>query len=172
MSYLPNIDAATWFALRILPRLRRALPFQLRFVIAGDHSSRQVAALARRSGVVVVGKFDDAAELYRRASLAVIPIRAGGGTRIKLLEAATYGVPMVATRFGAGGSGFRSGLELLLADSEGDFSASCARLLRDFGLASRLVARARRRVTCEFDARSCARRFLDKIDALPEPGGV
>jgi glycosyltransferase involved in cell wall biosynthesis len=165
MSYFPNIDAATWFASRILPKLRHLLPFKVRFVVAGGHPSRQVADLARREGIVVVGKFEDTAAPYRRASLAVIPIRAGGGTRIKLLEAAAYGVPMVATSFGASGCGFRSGLELLLADSEADFAHCCARLLRDPGLASRLAAAAKRRLRREFDAKTCAQRFLAKIGA-------
>ena len=93
---------------------------------------------------MVAGGFDDVAPLYRRATLAVVPIRAGGGTRIKLLESAKYGVPVVATRFGAEGTGLRSGQELLLADSELDFATSCARLLTDGGLASRLAARGSR----------------------------
>jgi polysaccharide biosynthesis protein PslH len=166
MSYLPNVDAAKWFASRILPRLRRALPFPLRFVIAGDTPPREVTDLARHPGIVVAGRFNDVASLYRRAALAVIPIRAGGGTRIKLIEAAKYGVPVVATRFGASGTGFRSGRELLLADNERDFAAACARLMADFRLASRLVAGARRGILRDFDAGSCSRRLLGTIERL------
>ena len=118
MGYLPNIDAAMWFATRIWPRLRSTVPLPLRFVIAGDGAPREVMNLGKRPGIVLAGGFDDAALLYRRAALAVVPIRAGGGTRIKLLESAKHGVPVVATRFGAEGTGFRSGRELLLADTE------------------------------------------------------
>ena len=146
MSYLPNADAAMWFALRVWPLLLGAAPFPLRFVIAGAAPPCEVVSLARRPGIVVTGSFDDVGSLYRRAVVAVVPIRAGGGTRIKLLESAKYGIPVVATRFGASGTGFRSGRELLLADNERDFAASCARLLADFRLASRLAAGARRRM--------------------------
>ena len=104
MGYLPNIDAAMWFATRIWPRVRSTLPFPSRFVMAGHGAPRELIELARQPGIVLTGDFDDAAPLYRRAALAVVPIRAGGGTRIKLLEAAKYGVPVVATRFGAEGS--------------------------------------------------------------------
>jgi polysaccharide biosynthesis protein PslH len=166
MSYLPNIDAAKWFALRILPRLRRASPFPLRFVIAGSDPSPEIARLTHYPGIVVVEDFEDVAPLYRGAALAVVPIRAGGGTRIKLIEAAKHGVPVVATRFGASGTGFRSGRELLLADNERDFAASCARLLTDFRLASRLVAGARRGVLRDFDAGSCSQRLLGTIERL------
>jgi glycosyltransferase involved in cell wall biosynthesis len=165
LGYLPNIDAALWFAKRVWPRLRAAVPFPLRFVIAGQGAPREVMDLARQSGIVVLGSFDDAAPLYRRAALAVVPIRAGGGTRIKLLESAKYGVPVVATRFGAAGTGFRSGQELLVADNERDFAACCARLLTDGELASRLRAQALRKVRHDYDARSIAAGLLGKIAA-------
>ena len=121
--------------------------------------------LARQPGIVVAGGFDQVAPLYRRAALSVIPIRAGGGTRIKLLESASHGVPVVATRFGAAGTGLRSGQELLLADNERDFAASCARLLNDGRLAARLATQALRRVRRDYDAGRCAQRLLGTIDA-------
>jgi polysaccharide biosynthesis protein PslH len=166
MSYPPNVDAAMWFASRILPKLRSAVPFPLRFVIAGGGAPREVANLARHPGIVVAGRVADVAPFYRRAALAVVPIRAGGGTRIKLMESANHRVPVVATRFGAAGTGFRSGHELLLADNEREFAASCARLLTDLGLASRLVAGARRRMRRDYDASRWAERLLDRIEHL------
>ena len=165
MSYLPNIDAALWFALRVWPKLRSAVRDPLRFIIAGPGAPREVRNLARRPGIVVAGGFDDVAPLYRRAALAVVPIRAGGGTRIKLLESAKYGVPVVATRFGAEGTGLRSGQELMLADNERDFAASCARLLVDARLSSRLAARALARVSRDFAAARSAAHLLAAIDA-------
>jgi polysaccharide biosynthesis protein PslH len=170
MSYLPNIDAVMWFALRIWPILRAAVPFPIRFVIAGLGAPRQVMDLARHPGVVVAGGFDEVRPLYRRAALAVVPVRAGGGTRVKLLESASYGVPVVATRFGAAGTGFRSGHEILLADREQDFAACCARLLTDGRLAFSLAAQARRTVRREYDPGRCAARLLGLIDAYPREG--
>jgi hypothetical protein len=72
---------------------------------------------------------------------------------------------MVATRFGAEGSGFRSGQQLLLADNERDFAAACARLLTDFTLASRLAANARAKLRRDYDAKHFAARLLRKFDA-------
>jgi glycosyltransferase involved in cell wall biosynthesis len=163
MSYLPNADAAMWFGRRVWPLLRRAAASPLRFVIAGAGPTREIASLASQPGISVTGGFDDIGALYRRAAIAVVPIRAGGGTRIKLLEAARYGIPIVATRFGASGTGLRSGQELLLADKEHDFAACCARLLTDLRLSSRLVAAARRRVLRDYDPSGSSDRLLGRI---------
>lgn len=170
MSYLPNIDAAMWFASRVWPKLRCAMPFPIRFVIAGSGAPREVTDLARQPGIVVAGAVEDVAPLYRRAALAVVPIRAGGGTRIKLLESASHGVPLVATRFGAAGTGLRSGHELLLADNERDFAKACARLLTDGKIASRLAAQALRTVNRDYNAAGCAARLLGTIDAYRNSG--
>jgi glycosyltransferase involved in cell wall biosynthesis len=166
MSYLPNIDAALWFATRIWPKLRSMVPFPIRFVIAGNGPPPEVVALARRPGIVVLGGFDDVAPLYRRAALAVVPIRAGGGTRIKLFESANHGVPVVATRFGASGTGFRSGHELLLAENEREFAASCAKVLTRGNLASQLATRALTRVRRDYNAKRLATRLLSTINAM------
>ena len=168
MSYPPNVDAAKWFVREIFPKLRDTFPFKVHFVIAGDHPTNEVSNLAGQRGVVVTGALDQIEPLYLSASLAVIPIRAGGGTRIKLLEAAAYGVPVVSTHFGATGTRFASGRELLLADNAEAFAASCVRLLRDYGLASRLVAAARRKTKRDFEASTCSRRFLATIERLSQ----
>jgi glycosyltransferase involved in cell wall biosynthesis len=165
MSYAPNIDAAKWFALKIWPLLRASVPLPLRFVIVGPGAPPDVKVLGRQPGVIIAGGRDDVAPFYRRASLAVVPIRAGGGTRIKLLEGARHGVPMVATRLGAEGTDFRGGQELLLADTERDFAASCARLLTDGKLGARLAARALAKTIRDYDARRGAARLLAAVDA-------
>jgi polysaccharide biosynthesis protein PslH len=156
--------------LRVWPKLRSIVRYPLRFVIAGPGAPREVRNLARRPGIVVAGGFEDVAPLYRQAALAVVPIRAGGGTRIKLLESAKYGVPVVATSFGAEGTGLRSGHELMLADNERDFAASCARLLVDGRLSSRLAARALARVSRDFSAARSSEHLFAAIDARCRTG--
>jgi glycosyltransferase involved in cell wall biosynthesis len=158
MGYLPNDDAALWLLDRIWPRLRRAVRGRLRLLFVGSDPSPALLRLARRQGVQVTGTVAEMAPFYRSADLAVVPIRAGGGTRIKLLEAAAYGVPIVSTRFGAGGTVFRHGHELLLADSEAGFARACADLLRHRGRAARMAARARRKALLNYNAARWARR--------------
>jgi len=166
MSYLPNIDAVMWFASRIWPRLRSSAPFPVRFVILGAGSPPEVMALARHPNVVIGGGVADIGPHYSKAALAVVPIRAGGGTRIKMLESASYGVPIVATSFGAAGTGFRSGHELLLADAERDFLEACLKLLIDRKLACRLALQARRMARRDYDRSRHAGRLLAVVGAF------
>jgi hypothetical protein len=101
----------------------------------------------------------------------VIPIRAGGGTRIKLLEAAVRGVPIVSTTLGAEGTTFRHGHELLLADSEEKFARACVSLLRRRADAHRLAARARRRVMRDYRSGYWIRRIGGLVADLATEGG-
>jgi len=85
---------------------------------------------------------DDPAPLYAAADLAVVPIRAGGGTRIKILEAFALGIPVVSTRLGAEGIEALDGVHLLLADDAPAFAAACVRLKNDPDTAAALARRA------------------------------
>jgi glycosyltransferase involved in cell wall biosynthesis len=150
MGYSPNDDAARWLLTRIWPRLLRTVTLPLRLVIAGSNPSPALIQVGRQRGVLVTGTVADVAPFYRDADIAVIPVRAGGGTRIKLLEAAGRSVPIVSTTVGAEGTTFRHGRELLLADSEEGFAQACAKLLQHRERAGRLAARARRRVLRDY----------------------
>lgn len=129
MSYGPNIDAVQYFARDILPRIRRDVPHAA-FHIVGAAPAPDVAALDG-DGVVVHGRVDDVRPFYRRAEVVVAPIRSGGGTRLKVLEAAACGKGIVSTALGAEGLPFRDGADLLIADSPGDFAAAVTALLED-----------------------------------------
>jgi glycosyltransferase involved in cell wall biosynthesis len=166
MGYPPNDDAARWMVMRVWPRLRRAVNSPLRLLIVGSNPSASLIRLGRQQNMTVTGTVPDIGKYYREADLAVIPIRAGGGTRIKLLEAAAWGVPMVSTTFGAGGTTFRHERELLVADSWEQFAHSCAALLRRRAYARSLAARARRRIMLEYDGKAWARRVVRKVAGL------
>ena len=166
MGYLPNIDAAMWFATRIWPRLRAAVPFPLRFVIAGHGAPREVMDLGKTARHRRCRRL----RRCRRRSTAALRLPScrsgqGAGRASSCSKAPSTAFRSWRHAFGAAGTGFRSGQELLLADNERDFAASCARLLTDGRLASRLVAGARRKVRRDYDAGRSAKRLLDRIDA-------
>ena len=110
--------------------------------IAGSAPSPDVVALADLPGVELVANPADLTKHYAWADLAVIPLRAGGGTRIKMLEAFAHGVPVVATHVGAEGIAVDHGDHLLLADSSESFTNACAEVMSDAALATRLSANA------------------------------
>jgi glycosyltransferase involved in cell wall biosynthesis len=166
MGYLPNDDAARWMITRVWPRLRRMINSPLRLLIVGSNPSASLIRLGRRQNVTVTGTVPDIAKYYRQADLAVIPIRGGGGTRIKLLEAATWGIPIVSTTLGAEGTTFRHGRELVLADNGQQFAHSCATLLSHPAYARSLAARARKRIMLEYDPEWWARRVVQHVSNL------
>ena len=129
MSYGPNIDAVHHFVDDILPRIRTEAPHAT-FHIVGAFPSADVTALAGE-GVVVHGRVDDVRPFHRRAEVVVVPIRAGGGTRLKVLEAAACGKAIVSTALGAEGLPLRDKRDLLIADTSGDFAAAVVTLLRE-----------------------------------------
>ena len=94
-GYQPNVDALLDFARRVMPPLR-ARAGRIRLLVAGADPPVAVRALARHPDIRVLGAVDDLAPLYRSASIAIAPMRGGGGTRIKILEAASFAVPVVA----------------------------------------------------------------------------
>jgi glycosyltransferase involved in cell wall biosynthesis len=142
LQYLPNADAARFMASEILPRVQRALP-EATLDIVGGRPPDDLAALGRRPGVQVPGFVDELQSYYRRASVLVVPLRAGSGVRQKIIEAMALGRPVVSTTLGAEGLGVRDGEHLLVADTPADFAAAVVRLCREPALVARLTGAAR-----------------------------
>lgn len=117
LGYQPNIDGAERLAGAILPRIRQSLP-DARLVLAGRYPKPAVKALTRLEGVELIENPDDVGPLLARAHLSIIPLSAGGGTRIKILEAMAWGIPVIATPLAAEGLDLAENDEILLADSD------------------------------------------------------
>jgi glycosyltransferase involved in cell wall biosynthesis len=143
LTYVPNVDAALWFAEAVLPLLRASVPdVQLRLV---GMPSAAVKRLHRPPAVTVVGRVDRMEDELARADLSIVPIRYGGGTRLKILESFAHRLPVVSTTIGAEGLEVSDGEHLLLADDPEDFAAACGRALTDVGLRRSLADAAEQR---------------------------
>lgn len=161
MRYRPNVHAATWFAERCLPRVRRAVP-EATLTIAGVRPAREVRALGRLPGVRVTGWTESMAAELNRASVAVAPMRSGAGIQNKILEAMACGLPVVTTSIGLGGPRARPGEELVVADDEESFAEAVAGLLRSPERARELGRRGREFVLAEHDWERAA----DRVDEV------
>jgi glycosyltransferase involved in cell wall biosynthesis len=135
--YHPNVQAAEFLLKQIWPRIHRTIP-AARLVIAGVCPERIPGFSTDMPGVEFPGFMDDLEALYRRSRVVCCPILAGGGTRIKIIEAAAYGRPIVATRVAAEGLEMHDGSELLLRDDPNSFAEACLRLLKDSALCERM----------------------------------
>ncbi|WP_244277709.1 glycosyltransferase [Mesorhizobium erdmanii] len=149
LGYPPNVDAAERLAASILPRIRQALP-GARLVLAGRSPKQRVRALASLSGVQLVENPQSLAPLLSAAHITIIPLKTGGGTRIKILEAMAWGVPVIATPLAAEGLDLVENDEVLLSASDEGLADMAIGLCRDAERRTRLRMRAHETVWARF----------------------
>jgi sugar transferase (PEP-CTERM/EpsH1 system associated) len=130
MDFRPNVDAVLWFARQVLPLIRRQSP-ETRFWIVGKDPHPRLDPLDEDPAVVVTGFVDDQRPYIAGAGIYVIPLRIGGGTRLKVLEAMAMSRAIVSTTLGCEGFEVESGRELVTADTPEDFAAKVVALLND-----------------------------------------
>ncbi len=165
LEYGPNVDAVTWFVREVLPRVRARHP-GARFVMAGARPREAVRALDNGADIVVAGSVPDLEPYYRRAALVVVPMRLGGGTRIKVLEALAHGKALVTTSVGAEGLSLTRGEALAIADGPEALADACVRLLGDAAARRRLGERGREEALERYEWDALLGRCLDDVLAL------
>jgi len=141
IDYHPNTDGVLYYGAEVLPRVRAAAPEAV-FTVVGKDPPASVRALAGER-VVVTGAVPDVRPWMRRAAVFVVPLRVGGGTRLKILEAMASGRAVVSTSLGCEGIETTPGEDILVADTPAAFADAVVRCLRDPALRARLGARGR-----------------------------
>lgn len=142
MDFRPNIDAVLWFAQEVLPRVWERCPTAHLYVVGQSPSSR-LDVLRAEPRITITGEVDDTRPYIAGADVYVVPLRVGGGTRLKVLEAMAMGRPIVSTRLGVEGLGLEEDREALLADVPEDFARQITALLDDRDLGRKLGEAAR-----------------------------
>lgn len=150
MDWLPNEDAVLFFCRHILPIIRAAEP-EARLSIVGRAPTPAVRKLAEDMGIVVTGRVDDVRPHVKEAAVYVVPLRIGGGTRLKIFEAMAMGKAVVSTTIGAEGLPVASGVHLLVADEPHAFARAVVSLMRDVERRRALEAAARGLVVERYD---------------------
>jgi glycosyltransferase involved in cell wall biosynthesis len=142
ITYSANLDAMQFFLASILPRIRHTRPSVV-LTITGDADQDARRRLPPQAGVILTGRLSDIRTAVGRSHVAVVPLRQGGGTRLKVLQAMAIGTPVVSTSKGIEGLGLAPGLDVLVADEPDLFAAHVTRLLEDDALHAQLAARGR-----------------------------
>jgi glycosyltransferase involved in cell wall biosynthesis len=148
MDYHANIDGVVDFGRRVWPLVHQEKP-ELIFTIVGRDPAPEVRRLAEIPGIEVTGTVEDVRPYYREALAALIPLRVGGGSRLKILEAMAAGVPVLSTRLGAEGIEARGGESIILTETNDDLRAALIELTgnderrRKLAVAGRALACAR-----------------------------
>ena len=150
MDFRPNIDGVLWFAHEVLPLIQARVP-DARFYIVGQRPHARAVALADEPGVTVTGYVDDVRPYIAQADVYVVPLRIGGGTRLKIMEAMAMSSALVSTSLGCEGFPLISGEHLMIEDSEQDFASTVASLLLNPSDRERLGLEARRFVEARYD---------------------
>ena len=162
-SYLhkPNIDAAEFLIRKIWTFVHRELS-KATLIIAGSPPDKVPSYRAGIQGVRFTGFVEDLDGLYHQSRVVCAPILSGSGTRVKIIEAAAYGKPIVSTRIGAEGIEMQDGYGIFLRDDPKSFAKECIRLLNDYKLCEQMGADARTAVVNKYDQIEI-RRLIQKI---------
>jgi glycosyltransferase involved in cell wall biosynthesis len=160
--YSANHDAMVWFLSEVYPRIRAQIP-SVRLSITGDHAD---LPLPPAGNVVLTGFVDDVRPLIASSWVGLAPIRIGGGTRLKILEAMALRTPVVATSKGAEGLELEDEEHLLIADTPEGFAEAVVRLLRKPRLRKRLVDHGYQAIQEKYDWPAVMPRFLELVEQV------
>ncbi len=165
VTYSTNYDAVSYFIREVLPRVRQQIP-EVQFTVTGSTNGVDVRDLAAQPGVTFAGYLPEVAPAIRSSWAVVVPLRQGGGTRLKILEAMALGTPVISTRKGAEGLNLQHGENILLADEPGELAQAAVTLLNDPALRARLSEAGRALVEREYDWSVIAQPLLTLIDEM------
>ena len=158
MDWLPNEDGMLFFVNDILPHIRRAVP-DVTLSIIGRAPTPAVQRLVDRNGITVTGRVDDVRPHVAAGTVYVVPLRIGGGTRLKIFEAMAMGKAVVSTTIGAEGLPVTPGQNIVIADDPQAFAARVVQLLRDSAMRKQIESQARRLVVERYDWSAVAADF-------------
>jgi glycosyltransferase involved in cell wall biosynthesis len=159
LDWAPNIDGIDWFQREVLPLIFRRKP-DCSVAIVGRKPPRAIQELSSRyPGVQVTGTVPDVRPWLWGSKVSIVPLRVGGGTRLKIFEAMAAGIPVVSTTIGAEGLGARDGDTIRIADAPEDFAEACIALLDSADERERLRDRALQMVTEQYSWEAVASAF-------------
>ncbi len=150
VTYAPNHDAVRFFINEVWPLVLAQTP-NAEFWVTGGTGDVDVSDLAAQTGVTFTGYLPSVADAVQTSTAMVVPLRSGGGTRLKILEAMALGTPIISTRKGAEGIDVHDGQDILLADSPQQLAATVQRLFTDADLQTRLAQGGRKLVEQNYD---------------------
>ncbi len=149
LTYSANFDAVRWFLGEVWPLVLRDRP-RATFVVTGATEGVQVDMLPPAPQVTFTGYLDDVGPVLTRAAACIVPLRTGGGTRVKIVEALASGTPVVATTKAVEGLAVTNDTDVLLGDTPAELAAQIHRLLNDPALTARLSANGRALVAAKY----------------------
>jgi glycosyltransferase involved in cell wall biosynthesis len=148
-NYYPNVDAVCYFVRDIFPAVRAKVA-NARFFIAGNNPPEEVVRLHDGDKIIVLGYQNDVRTIMNKCAVSIAPLRLGGGTRLKIVEAMSMGIPVVSTSKGAEGIDAENGRDILVADESIEFAEKLIELLMSRDKLTELAANGRRLIEAKY----------------------
>ncbi len=164
-KYYPNSRAVIDFVNNIFPKIKKGIP-DIKFYIVGKEPPQKVKDLEKTEGVIVTGYVDDVREYLGNADAAVIPLKIGGGTRLKILEAMSMKIPVVSTVLGAEGLDVEDGKNILIARNDDEFAQKVIGVIKDKNLSKHLSENGRTLMEEKYDWDKIGNKLNDFIEVF------
>lgn len=165
LTYTANLEAIRWFVAEVWPLIQQKRP-RTRLAITGNTDGLDLSWLAGDPSITLTGYLEDVRPVVAQSWLAVAPLRSGGGTRLKILEAMALGTPVTATSKGAEGLDVTPDKNILIADNPDDFALQCLRILDSTSLRSTLAGEARHLVEQNYDWAMIGKKFCELVESV------
>lgn len=167
MDWLPNIDGVRYFVREILPLIRRRRP-DCSLAIVGRTPPPEILKMPEKDPkIIVTGTVADIRPYLWGAAVSIVPLRIGGGTRLKIYESMAAGTAVVSTTIGAEGLDVHPPADIRIADAPQDFARQCVELLEDPSMCCRMASTAYERTSTEFSWERVSRRFEQILESGP-----
>jgi glycosyltransferase involved in cell wall biosynthesis len=165
LDYPPNTDGLAWYFAEIHARVMACRP-DFKVILVGKNPSPEVAGHAKLPGVEFAGEVPDVRPFYQQAWLQIVPLRIGGGTRLKIAEGLAMANPVISTTLGAQGLELYPDNHLLLADTPAEFADAMLRYVNDADLRHRHAAAGRARILERYTWGSLGQRLAARLNSL------
>lgn len=171
MDWMPNIDGMRWFLSDVFPRIQAQRP-GCTLAIVGRTPPPSILEAAKTPGITVTGTVPDVRPYLWQSAVSIVPLRIGGGTRLKIFEAMAAGAPVVSTTVGAEGLPLQDGDTIRIGDSAEQFAQHCLDLLAHPAAAQSLARRAKQLVVENFSWEQVTRKFERALPATKKPAAL
>lgn len=167
MDWMPNIDGVRWFVREVLPAVRQHVPHAT-VNIVGRNPAPEISVLAELEGVTVSGTVPDVRPYLNEASVFVVPLRVGGGTRLKIYEGMATGIGTLSTTIGAEGLPLEADVHLRLADDAASMARATVEMLKNPSATNAMGLAAAQYVRANFGWSGVAREFMNVCERARE----
>lgn len=167
MDYQPNVDAVLYFIKEIFPVIKRKTK-NIKFIIVGSNPAKEIKQLENNKDIIVTGYVNDVRPFYEQCALSVVPLRAGGGTRLKILESMAFGRPVISTSIGCEGLHVCNNENIIISDKPEEFARKTIELLQNVNFREKISKNGRNLVEHNYSWGSIAKKQIQIYEKLTE----